>query len=180
MQDWQCEAQQQRSARRAQLRRQQTTAAEQHKRLHSCWFAWRQQVGSGLQLAQKHRHDRLLHSALSTWLQLPAAQLRLRAIAAAVSAVYRQLLLQWGYRAFGSCCSQAVAARRAARQCLRAWCLAAAASSRQRHAIRARDAGRRRALLQGCVSGWVRVTWQGLRSAAAVHSSELKVRGCVE
>lgn len=165
-------------ARREQLRRQQTTTAARHRCLQSCWSAWRlQAAGSELQLAQQHWQERLLQSCLDTWAQLPALQLRLRAIAAAVGSVYRQLLLQWGCRAFSSCCSDAVAARRAARQCLRAWCLTAAATSRQRHAVRVRAEGRRRGLLQDCVRGWVRVTWRGLRCTAAAQSHELKVSG---
>jgi hypothetical protein len=175
LQEWQQWATQQVRQRRAEQQQQHTTAAQAHMQLHSTWATWRRTTAAGQQLAARHHSSRMLRACLATWLQLPATNLRLRAISAAVGSVYRLLLLCWGYRAFCSCCFDAAAARRAARQCVRAWCQVAAAGLRQRHAVRARVERRRVALLQAAVRGWAHVAWRASRTAAGVQACELKV-----
>lgn len=175
LQDWQQWVMQQVQQRRAEQQQQHTTAAQVHRQLHSTWATWRAVAAAGQQRAARHHTTRVLHACLAAWLQLPAVNLRLRAICAAVGSVYRQLLQRWGCTAFLSCCSDAAAARRTARQCVRAWCGAAAAGLRQRHAVRARVEGRRRALLQAAVRGWACAAWRASRAAAAGQACELQV-----
>lgn len=117
----------------------------------------------------------MLRACLTTWLQLPTTNLCLHAISAAVGSVYGQLLLRWGYRTFSTYCSDAAAARRTGRQCVRAWCGVAAAGLRQRHAVWAWVERHRRALLQAAVRGWGRAAWRASRAAADAHACELQV-----
>lgn len=153
---------------------QHAAAAHDSRQLLRTWTAWHQHTANGICLASKHRQQRLLHIALHTWLALPDTNLRLRAISVAVSRVYSQLLQGWGYRAFSSSCSEAVAAKRLARHCLRGWCVAADVSARQRHKVQARLAARTHTVLQRCFSGWRHNTWQACRRAAAVRQGELQ------
>lgn len=76
------------------MQQQASTAAQDHRHLQHTWVSWRKLVGAGYQIATTHHRCRLLNTSVATWLQLPAANLRLRAISAAVSSVYSQLLQQ--------------------------------------------------------------------------------------
>jgi hypothetical protein len=176
VQEWHHCAQQQRSAANQQLQQQASDAAAYSQQLQRAWVMLRQQLSAGQQQARRHRERHLLQAAVGAWVALPSTHLRLRAIAAAVSSVYDQLLLGWGLRAFCSCCSEAVAARRSVRQCIRLWGQVTAASATQRHLIRARAAARRRSVLQACFSYWLRAAWTTCRQAAALQAGELQVR----
>lgn len=171
VQGWHHLVQQELAVQHQQRHSQQAAAAQAQQTLLRAWTVWWHQVAAAQQTAGLHYKEHLLQLALTRWLQLPAVQLRLRAISAAIGRVYEQLLLQWGLRGFISCCSEAVAARRATRQCLRAWAGAAAASATCRHWMKARAAARRKAVLKACLGCWVRVMWQ----AGTVENSRLQV-----
>jgi hypothetical protein len=175
LQEWHHVIWQQHCTQQQERQLQQAGSANATRALQRSWAAWRQFADTRSLLANRHRSTHLLQAALSTWVQLPAVNLHLRAIAAAVGSVYRQLQLQWGFRGFMCCCSDAVAARRAARASLRAWCAAAAACARQRHIVWARVEARRRRVLHRCLQLWLRAAWLTHRQAAAVQAHELQV-----
>lgn len=170
-QAWQSLAQQQ----TASEHQQQAAAAQSRRRLQQAWKVWQQHACARLQTVCRHRQHRLKHVALCSWAALPAVNLRLRAIAAAVSSSYTRLLLQWGFRAFYSCCSDAVAVRRSARECLKAWCRAAAGSARQRRLLGARAHARRHAVLQAVMRCWAQAAWRSVHQAAACKMLALEV-----
>jgi hypothetical protein len=175
LQEWHGVVWQQHCTQLQQRQLQQAESAQTMRALQQAWAAWRQCTNTHSLLASRQRCRHLLQAAFSTWAQLPAVNLHMRAIAAAVGSVYRQLQLQWGFRGFMCCCSDAVAARRAARASLRAWCAAAAACARRRQIVRARVEARRRRVLHRCLQLWLRAAWLAHRQAAAVQASDLQV-----
>ena len=156
------------------LHQEQEAAAQCTALLQQAWRAWHQQATAPAATACQHRQQHLKQAALSTWAQLPAVKLRLRAIAAAICSVDRSVLMCWGLRAFCTCCSDGVMLRRAARECLRAWGCLAAGAGRQRLRWEAHRKARRLGLLRSCFWNWAQLSWRAMRRATAAKAGELQ------